>query len=378
MNEYQWYHDPLPISSPRSYSEKKKKAFPVWAAALITSVITSAAFITVFAVFILPNLRTPTTIHYSGSADSQPLPGTSNSAVTGNIQIAQIAQKCSPSTVYISSTGVIGGFFNQQVSLGNGSGVIVSDDGYIITSSSVVNSGTEIKVTLNDGQEVPAMLVGSDQKTDIAVLKVDVNGLTPAVLGNSSTLNIGDPIIAIGNPLGPKITNTVSYGIISGINNNVSLQKGSNMNLLQTDANISSGNAGGALFNAQGEVIGIVIANISSESGISFSVPVNDVKPLLSSFLNTGSAESSGGDTPMIGITGSEESYGVVVETISENYPAAKAGMKIGDVIIKVDGTPVTTVAKINEIRMSHQRGDTINFTIYRDGETLELPVTLE
>lgn len=383
MNEYQWYNDPLPMSSDAPYSgysaETKKTRFPIWAVSLITSVITSVILLAVFALFILPNLRTPTTIHYSDSPDTQlpsnlpSVPGLTNS------QISQISDKCSPSTVFISSAGVIDGFFNQQISLGDGSGIIISNDGYIITSASIVNSGTNINVTLNDGQEFPATVIASDSQSDIAVLKVEATGLNPAVLGTSQYLSVGDPILAIGSPLGPKIINTVSYGIISGINNNVSLRNGSSMNLLQTDANISPGNAGGPLFNANGEVVGIVIANVSSDANISFSIPIDDVKPLLSNFLNTpGDKSALRQNTPMIGITGTNESYGVVVETISEDSPASKAGMKIGDVIIKADGTPVTTIEKINELKASHSRGDTMIFTIFRDGETLELSVVLE
>lgn len=359
-----------------SEEEKQKKQMPVWAVSLITALITSVLLFTAFSVFIFPNLKAPTTIHYTnpqGSAE-----GNSLNMTTGDISISDIASNCSPSTVYISSTGIIGGFFNQQLSLGDGSGVIVSSDGYIITSASVVNSGTEIKVTLNDGQVVSALVVGSDKKTDIAILKIEADSLVPAVLGDSSLLAIGEPIVAIGNPLAPQITNTVAYGIISGIGNNVSLRKGSNMNLLLTDANINPGNAGGPIFNAKGEVVGIIVSNVSSDTDISFSVPINDVKPLLSSYLNISSHGAQNGDTPMIGITGSEQPYGVIVESVSENYPAAKADMRVGDLIIKADQSPITTVAQINEIRLSKKRGDTIDFTIYRDGETIELTVTLE
>ena len=383
MNEYQWYHDPLPVTANTNYSqyseEKRKKHFPVWAVSLTTSIITSAALIAVFSLFVLPHMRTPTTIHYSGTPDTQAPSDIPSTPGFSNSQISSLAEKCSPSTVFVSSAGIIGGFFNQQISLGDGSGIIISDDGYILTSTSVVNSGTDISVTLNNGQEFPAVVIGSDPNSDIAILKIEATGLVPAVLGNSQNVSVGDPILAIGSPLGPKITNTVTYGIISGINNNVSLQNGTTINLLLTDANISAGNAGGPLFNANGEVIGIVIANVSSDTNMTFSIPINDVKPILNSYLNTPEGENpSGSDTPMLGITATEESYGVVVETISEDSPAAKAGVKIGDIIIQADGTPVTTVAKINELRASHSRGDTMTLTVFREGETMELSVVLE
>lgn len=356
--------------------EKQKKHMPVWVVSLITSIITSVALFAAVTVLLLPNLKSPTIIHYSSPQGA--LGENAPNIIPGEFSISDILDKCSPSTVYISSTGIIGGFFDKQVSLGDGSGIIVSSDGYIITSASVVNSGTEIKVTLNDGQVVPAMLVGSDKKTDIAILKIEADSLVPAVLGDSSLLTVGTPILAIGNPLGPQITNTVSYGIISGISNNVSLRKGSSMNLLLTDANINPGNSGGALFNANGEAVGIIISNISSDTDISFSVPINDVKPLLSSYLNINPSGAENGGTPMIGITGSEQPYGVIVESVSENYPAAKADMRVGDLIIKADKIPITTVAQINQIRLSKKRGETIDFTIYRDGEIIDITVTLE
>lgn len=378
MYEYQLYNDNLPAFSKNPKPERRKRKLPQWLLILIISVASSAVILTIFACFILPHLREPTTIHYSAEAGE-------NSAQIGtnpeNAQIAGVAAKCIPSTVYISSAGVVGGFFSQQVSLGNGSGIIVSDNGYIVTSSSVVNSGTEISVTLSDGQKVSAMVVGSDAKTDIAILKIEADGLVPSVLGNSENVNIGDAIITIGNPLGPQITNTVTSGIIAGVNNNVTFNNGTTLNLLQTDAKVSSGNAGGALFNANGEVIGIVTGNISSDSDIALAIPVNDIKPLLSAFLGRGAAgisDGSASDTPMLGITGTGEKYGVVVETVSENYPAAKAGVQKGDVIMKADGTPVTTVAQINEIRISHKRGDVMVLTIFRGGETMEISVTLE
>ncbi len=372
MNEYQWYKDALPPAEEYMPHGHKAKNLS-WIKTVLISAASSAVLITAFAAFILPNIKAPTTIHYSespsGSVDFSSVPG-----------LSAAAAKCSDSTVYISSSGNAGGFFSQQIALGDGSGIIISDDGYIVTSSSVVNSGTEINVTLNDGQELSAMVVGNDQKTDIAVLKIEADGLVPAVLGNSENLNVGEPVIAVGNPLAPKLMNTISYGILSGINNNVTLQKGVSMNLLQTDASISSGNAGGGLFNTNGEAIGVVISNIQTEGGISLAIPINDIKPLLSSFIGAANPEASNqnSDTPMIGITATEEQYGVVVETVSENYPAAKAGIKVGDVIIKVDGTPVKTVAKINELRITHKRGDTMTATIFRDGETLDIDIILE
>lgn len=372
MNEYQWYKNSLPKESEYTYqpTQKQKKLLPKY---ILLSVAVSVVLITAFAAIILPHLKTPTTIHYS----SNPIAPQTSSELPA---LSAAARQCSDSTVYISSSGNIGGFFNQHISLGDGSGIIISEDGYIVTSSSVVNSGTDITVTLNDGQKASAVVVGSDTNTDIAVLKIEADKLLPAILGNSDTINVGDPVIAVGNPLAPQVMNTVTYGIVSGINNNVTLQKGFSMNLIQTDAYINSGNAGGGLFTANGEVIGVVISNVRTEGGISLAVPINDIKNLLSSFIGAKNPEEQGtnSDTPMIGITATEEQYGVVIETVSENSPAARAGLRVGDIIIKIDNTPVTTVAKINEVRLSHKKGDTLNATIFRDGEALEVSIVLE
>jgi len=278
MNEYQLYNDSFPESHSITYlkeNESKKKITPAWLVALISALVVSLVFTLIFVGLFYS--KSPTKILYSNPENSNHYQ--SGGADYLGFPIAEISQKCTPSTVYISSTGIIGGFFSQQISLGEGSGVIVSDDGYIITSTSIVNSGTDITVTLNDGQELPAMIVGTDQKTDVAVLKIDAEGLIPAVLGDSSTLSIGSPVLAIGNPLGPKIMNTTSFGIISGINNNITLQNGMSVNLLQTDVNLSSGNAGGGLFNANGEIVGILIAHITSDTGISFSKSSAEVSP---------------------------------------------------------------------------------------------------
>lgn len=377
MNEYQWYHNSIPseVGSQSKRLDKKNKS------ARIVPVAVSAAIsilsIAVFAIFIMPHIKPSTTIHYSSA------PGSSSENLSENT-LSGLAQRSAEATVYVSSSGTAGGFFDRRVALGSGSGVIISSDGYIITSNSVVNSGTEINVTLNDGQKLPALVVGNDSKTDIAILKINADNLVSATLGNSQLLKVGDTILAVGNPLAPKIINTVTYGIVSGINDNVILQKGLSMNLIQTDASIGSGNAGGALFNLNGEIIGIVTANVQAEGGISLSIPINDVKPLLTSVMGLSSSSqledgtASAGDTPMLGITAVEEKYGVVVETVSENFPAAKAGIKVGDIIMKIDGTPVTTVAQINEIRTAHRRGETLTASVFRDGEALEIQIILE
>ncbi|MBE7044311.1 MAG: PDZ domain-containing protein [Ruminococcaceae bacterium] len=377
MNEYQWYQDPvIRHSDTQLYAlqaKKKKKSVPAWLVALLTAFGTTAVCLVLFSVFVVPHMRPSTTISYAGSSQSVS-PGTQASDFSG------VIPDCISSTASVSVKGIITSFFSQRVSYGDASGIIVSPDGYIVTSASMLESDSEITVTLSDHQEYPAIIIGADNKTDIAVLKIDAQNLTPAVLGDSSALTLGEGVIAIGSPLGKQMKNTVTQGIISGINPGVELKNGTTVNLLQTDATLNSANAGGALFNQAGQVIGIVSANISSSTdGIGFAIPVNDIKPVLESLIHTGTtSEVTNSDTPMLGITATDASYGVTVETVGENTPAEKGGIKIGDLIIKIDGTPVNTVAKINELRQKHQKGDTMVVTVFREGETLDLNIVLE
>ncbi len=357
---------------------KKKKArkTPSWVITVILSLATTILFLSLFSIFILPRLKFQTAIYYSdndGTSFSATIPDTPDS-----LNSKGVFEKCSPSVVYISSKGVIGGFLSQEITFGSGSGVIISEDGYIITNSSLINSGTNLKVSLSNGNEYDASLVKNDRRSDAAILKIDANGLTPVVLGNSNNLNVGDIIHIISNPLAPEIRNTLNLGFISGINNNVTLQKGTTLNLLQVDVSGVSGCFGSPLLNSKGEIMGLITGSVSSSSGMVFATPINDIKPLIDSVLNTNLSETYDDSLPMLGITATEEAYGIVVETVSENYPAAKAGVKVGDVIIKADGKTIKTVNEINQIRLSHKSGDAMTLTILRDGEIVELLPVLE
>ena len=271
-----------------------------------------------------------------------------------------------------------------EVEQGSGSGVIISDDGYIVTNNHVIEGATEIKVILNAGEEYTAKLIGKDSRTDLAVLKIDAKNLVYAKLGNSSDLRVGETAIAIGNPLGQEFAGTTTQGIISGLNRSITIDN-KTLNLIQTDAAINPGNSGGALCNDRGEVIGINTAKISSSQyeGIGFSIPIDDAKPIIEDLISNGYVTGR----PVIGIAGravteqDANAYnlkvGIYVASMTADSPADMAGIKIGDIIFECEGQKVETVDDLNEIKNKHKVGDTITMKVYRQGETKDIKIVL-
>lgn len=286
-------------------------------------------------------------------------------------------------------TNPYAGMFGQQmpggeVEQGSGSGVIISDDGYIVTNNHVIEGASEILVILNVGEQYTAKLVGSDSKTDLAVLKIEAEALTYANLGTSSELRVGDTAIAIGNPLGQEFAGTTTQGIISGLNRSVTIDN-KTMNLIQTDAAINPGNSGGALVNNHGEVIGINTAKISSSQyeGLGFAIPIDDAKPIIEDLISNGYVTGR----PVIGIGGravteqDAKAYnlkvGVYVSSMTADSPAYMAGIKIGDIITECEGTKIETVDELNDIKNKHKVGDTLTMKVYRQGKTIDIRLVL-
>ncbi len=271
-----------------------------------------------------------------------------------------------------------------EIEKGSGSGVIISDDGYIITNNHVVEGATEIVVILNAGEEYTAKLVGSDSKTDLAVLKIDAHSLAYAKLGTSSELRVGETAIAIGNPLGQEFAGTTTQGIISGLNRTITIDN-KTMNLIQTDAAINPGNSGGALCNEHGEVIGINTAKIASSQyeGIGFAIPIDDAKPIIEDLITNGYVTGR----PVIGIGGravteqDAKAYnlkvGVYVSSMTADSPAYMAGIKIGDIIVECEGKKIETVDDLNDIKNKHKVGDTLKMKVYRHGKTIDIKLVL-
>ncbi len=296
------------------------------------------------------------------------------------LPMQDIYEKVSPAVV-----GVI--TYLDGMEYGWGTGVVFRADGYIITNTHVLTGGDSAVVVFSDGAEYEAKLVGADEKSDIAVLYIEAKGLACAKFGNSDGLRVGDEAYAIGNPLGPAYAGTMTNGIISAINRNI-VYNGHSMTLLQTNAALNEGNSGGPLVNAAGQVIGITNMKIMSTysatvEGIGFAIPTGVVKEVADQLIENGIVLGE----PTIGIVAgsipaeAQETYdlpnGVYVSEVSEGSDALEKGLKVGDVITKVNGIPVASVAEVNLIKEDCEVGDTLDLTIYRKGETIEMTIEL-
>ena len=270
----------------------------------------------------------------------------------------------------------------------SGTGVIFSEEGYIVTNSHVVEYARSISVLLTDGREFPAAIVGTDTVSDLAVLYIDASGLTPAVFGNSDSLRVGDAVAAIGDPLGVEFRGTMTDGIVSAINREVAVS-GRKMTLIQTNTALNSGNSGGPLINCYGQVIGINTLKIGAfvdsagVEGIGFAIPCTTVKEIVDQLVQRGYVSGR----PRLGIECTEvSSYyqqfyrlpaGIRLVSLSEGGPAEKAGLHIGDILLSMDGVRITTLDELNAQLYSHQVGDAVILTVYRNGKQLELSLTL-
>ena len=293
------------------------------------------------------------------------------------------------SVVSINVTGTSGtNFFGQAVQTASaGSGFILTKDGYIVTNYHVVKDGETVKVTLYSGDEYEAKYVGGDEDYDIAVIKVEAADLQPVTLGDSGSLNVGDHVLAIGNPLG-ELTFSMSGGMVSCVNRAINVD-GTPFNMIQTDASINPGNSGGPLFNQYGEVVGIVSAKYSSTGsesveGLGFAIPINDVSAMIQDIMTNGYITNK----PYLGITGGsmtaqmaaqyryDVTEGVFVYSVEEGSAAAQAGLKMGDVILKVDDHEIDTMEDLTVVKKQYSAGDTATLTIYREGQETTVELT--
>ena len=292
------------------------------------------------------------------------------------------------STVGITTSITTNYWGFQTTSAAAGSGFILTEDGYILTNYHVVENSNSITVAMYNGDTYDAALIGYDESNDVAVLKVDAQGLSPVVLGDSDNLNVGDSVVAIGNPLG-ELTFSLTAGLVSAKDREVTLSNSLTMDLIQTDCAINSGNSGGALFNLYGEVIGITNAKYSSSSSsstasidnIGFAIPINHVLSIVKSIIEKGYISK-----PYVGVSVSDvnqqtQLYGIpagaAVQAVSDDSPAAKAGLQAGDVITSVNGTEITGSSDLVNLVSEAAIGDTLTMTVYRQGSTIELTVTV-
>ncbi len=346
-------------------TDKIKKPLPQWLVSVFASVVTCTVLFAVYSGVVLPRMKPAAVISYVERPAGE---------FSVQTETADVNTSACSSVVLIETKTSYNSFFGISTSTSSGSGVILSSDGYILTSSSLVGNDGETTVVLPDKTRHSAKLVGADENKDIAILKIEAEGLSAAYLGNSDNVKQGDAVVFVGNILGEELGASATGGIISGINNAVALRNGGSINLLQTDAIFGSNKAGGCLINKSGEIIGMVTEAISSGTeNISFAIPSNDIKNISEAIINTGKAPEG----LVIGITGSDTGHGVLVETVIDDTPAQKAGIKANDLILKVNDTAVKSIAEINKIRDSHKKGDTLKITVYRDGEMMDINVTL-
>ena len=322
--------------------------------------------------------------------DSSAASGTAVSS--GGMTTSQVSEMVSPSVVVITTEQVVysqwSWYGQNQVESGAGSGVIISSDGYILTCAHVVSGASQITVTIGD-TDYTATVVGEDDTSDVAVLKIDATGLTPATVGDSDSLSVGDSVLAVGNPLG-ELGGTVTSGIVSALNRSVTIQGTSStntMSLIQMDASVSPGNSGGGLFNMNGELIGLVNAKSSSSDaeGLGFAIPINDAIQVAQDLLENGYVSGR----PYMGITYiavtdaqtaaqfNVNAYGVYVVDVVQGGPADKAGLKVGDRIVSIDGTEIAQKDDLGTLMQQHTAGDALSITVARDGQMQTVSLTL-
>lgn len=308
------------------------------------------------------------------------------SSTARNTPVVQVAKNVGPAVVGITNKAVARDFFNRPVEMeGVGSGVIFRNDGYIVTNNHVIEGAKEIIVSLADGSTVNGTLVGTDEMTDIAVVKVDAKDLPTAKFGNSDEIMVGEPVVAIGNPMGLEFQGSITVGVISALNRTIELND-RRFSLLQTDAAISPGNSGGALVNYDSEVIGINSAKLAQTAveGIAFAIPINTVQNVINEIMQKGYVSR-----PYLGVvlfdkaTAARYGYqlnidkGVYVFQVSLDSPAGRAGFQRGDIILKINDKEVNSATEIRSDIAARKIGDKIKVTFDRDGAERTIEVIL-
>lgn len=290
--------------------------------------------------------------------------------------LPDIYDKVSPSVVGVSCTLPRG--------TATGTGIIISEDGYIITNAHVIEDAVSVMIVDNELNEYTATVIGSDEQTDLAVLKIDATGLVACEFGSSKDLRIGELAVVIGNPLGFELYGTMTSGIISGLNRTINIGD-KKMTLIQTNASINNGNSGGPLINSYGQIIGVTSAKVASiyGEGLGFAIPIDEAIPIINDLMKYGYVTGR----PIIGISGEDINaitalyyrlpQGVCVRFVTPDSGAEAAGIKAGDIIIGANGQSITTMDELNAIKNNFSAGDTITLTIYRDNANMDVDIVL-
>lgn len=312
----------------------------------------------------------------------------------GANSVVNVAKTCTPGVVGIKTYAeqYVPGQEVSENQISYGSGFVISQDGYIVTNNHVISSGNKITVTLEDGTEYDASVVGADDDSDVAVLKIDAQGLTALKIGDSDTVEVGQMVVAIGNPISEKLANTVTVGYVSGLNRQVSAEKRT-YNVIQTDAAINSGNSGGPLVNTNGEVIAVNTlksiyagtdgsGNLIESDGIGFAIPINYVMDIANQLMENGSIPKAGIGLTYYAMTAEDAQLwntpqGALVSAVTAGGSAQKAGLQANDIIIAVDGQQLSDDVTLGDLIGDKEIGDSVTLTVYRSGETLELTVDI-
>ena len=312
------------------------------------------------------------------------------SADGSEMTLVDIAAKVSPSVVAITTEQMVSTnvWFGSYIQSGAGSGVILSEDGRILTCAHVVDGATSITVQLSDDTEYPATVIGSDSSSDVAVLKIDATGLTPATIGDSNALAVGETVVAVGNPMG-TLSGSVTDGIVSAVDRSVEVE-GNAMSLIQTDAAISPGNSGGGLFNGLGELIGLVNASGSTTTSsgavsqnLGFAIPINEVMNVVNELIEKGYVARPALGVTVLSINESNamqygvDTYGVYIIQITPGSGAEKAGLQLGDRVVAVDNNSVNATTDLTGYLQGKNVGDTVSLQIERDGKMANYDVVL-
>lgn len=304
-----------------------------------------------------------------------------------NMSIKDVVANTEQSVVEITTESAANdSYFQQMVTTGAGSGVIISKDGYIVTNNHVIDGANKITVRTKDGNEYDAALIGKDSISDLAVIKINAVGLTPALFGTSGDLSVGDEAIAIGNPLG-ELGGTVTRGIISALDREITID-GQSMTLLQTDTAINKGNSGGGLFNANGELIGIVNAKSSGTSveGLGFAIPIDTAKGIIESLISSGyvtgrpqlGVSMVNIDNEMSAFQAGVDQLGVYIAKVADDSAAQEAGFAIKDRVVSVDGKEITSSSDVAKIISEKSVGDSITVVVERERKQITLHATLK
>lgn len=370
----------------RMIKMKAKRTFLGVISGAVAGSVMSAA-ITIGTMSYMSGKKTAVTDSSVSGANQQSVQLLAEGSEKKELSTEEIAKRVGPSIVGISCTTQTQSYFGVQTGTSSGSGIIISADGKIMTNYHVISGGTNIKVKLNTGNEYDATVIGGDEKTDVAVIKIKANEeLHVAALGNSDEVEIGSKAVAIGNPLASELFGTVTQGVISGVNRTITVGQ-REMNLIQTDAAISPGNSGGALINKYGEVIGINSVKLVSDNaeGLGFAIPINEANTIVKYLIDYGYVKGR----PVIGVSVREitkelayynnllTDHGLYIMSVSEGSSAEKAGLVRGDIIVKFDGKTVNSSTEMNKLRDKHKAGDTVSITFMRGTQEKTVNLTL-